>query len=104
MKEGARGLPMAVAVAADMFSLPRSTFGGLYDPAPAPREGLGLLVGLAPGEARAAKREAFMTARRDSLRSVDVCSGRSFLAVDCVGLCQERRLRCSAGSVDPPPP
>ena len=65
VKEGA--LPMAPAVAAaaerealpDMFSLPSSAD-------PAPEEGLvDLLTGLAPGEASAAKREAFIVARCD---------------------------------------
>lgn len=57
MKEGARGRPIAVAALPDMFSLPRSS--AAFDPAP--EEGLvGRLTGLAPGEASAAKREAFM--------------------------------------------
>ena len=75
MEEGARGLPTG----ADMFSLPARSgvvlvvlvLVWVFDPASEEGLGLGLglvglLAGLAPGEASAAKREAFIAKVRGS--------------------------------------
>lgn len=96
VKEGARGLPMAVALVVDMFSLPAAgstAFDPAVPAAPAPEEGLaGLLAGLAPGEASAANREAFMAARRVS---IGVCA--------CLVVCSNEAGRGPANRNKHPP-